>query len=169
VIASLDLSALGWSAAAIGAVFFFAAGAEAVVAPLVGRMVDVRGATRPVRVALVGGIAAALALAWAEEAWLIAVLALLASVAWGSVFTPGMALLSSGAEDVGLPQALAFGLMNAAWASGAVVGPGFGGVLGERFGDPVAYGLAALACAVTLAGVSAAPQLARSRSVPLEP
>jgi MFS family permease len=159
VIASLDLSRLGWGAAAIGAVFFCTAGVEAVVAPLVGRVVDARGAVVPVRIALTAGIAVASALAWADAAWLIAGLALVASVSWGSVFTPGMALLSTGAESVGLPQALAFGLMNAAWASGAVVGPGLGGVLGERLGDPVAYGLGALACALTLAVVTAAPRL----------
>jgi MFS family permease len=65
-----------------------------------------------------------------------------------------MALLSAGAESVGLPQALAFGLMNAAWASGAMIGPAVGGALGGVFGDPVAYGLGALACAVTLLAVT---------------
>jgi MFS family permease len=43
--------------------------------------------------------------------------------------------------------------MNAAWATGAVIGPGLGGALGEALGDPVAYGLAALVCALTLVPV----------------
>jgi MFS family permease len=131
-------------------VFFVTAGVETVVAPLVGREVDRRGALVPVRWALASGIAVALGLAWADRPFVIAAFALLASVTWGALFTPGMALLSSGAEDVGLSQGLAFGLMNAAWASGAVIGPGLGGALGEALGDPVAYGLAALACALTL-------------------
>jgi MFS family permease len=150
VIASLDLDRLGWSAVAIGAVFFVSAGVETIVAPAVGREVDRRGALIPVRYALVAGIPIALGLAWAGQPWLIAVLALFAAVAWGALFTPGMALLSSGADDVGLPQGIAFAIMNAAWATGAVIGPGFGGALGERLGDPVAYGLGALACALTL-------------------
>jgi MFS family permease len=170
VIASLDLSQLGWGAAAIGAVFFCTAAVEAVVAPLVGRVVDARGAQLPVRVALSAGIVVALALAWADEAWQIAFLALVASVSWGSAFTPGMALLSTGAESVGLPQALAFGLMNAAWAAGAVIGPGLGGMLGERLGDPVAYGLGALACAVTLAVITTAPRFGTPPArVPTDP
>jgi MFS family permease len=123
---------------------------ETVVAPLVGREVDRRGALVPVRWALVAGMAVALGLAWAGRPFVIAGFALLASITWGALFTPGMALLSSGAEDVGLPQGIAFGLMNAAWATGAVIGPGFGGALGDSLGDPVAYGLAALACGLTL-------------------
>jgi len=153
VLASLDLDRLGWGAAAIGAVFFVTAGVETIVAPLVGREVDRRGALVPVRWALVSGMAVALGLAWAGRPFVIAAFALLASVTWGALFTPGMALLSSGAEDVGLSQGIAFGLMNAAWASGAVIGPGLGGALGEALGDPVAYGLAALICALTLVPV----------------
>ncbi|MBD0318394.1 MAG: MFS transporter, partial [Thermoleophilia bacterium] len=119
VLASLDLARLGWEPWAIGALFFTAAAVEAVLNPLIGRVVDRRGALAPVRVALPAGIAVALALAWADTPALIVAAALAGSLAWGSLFTPGMALLSRAAEGVGLPQALAFGLMNAAWASGA--------------------------------------------------
>ena len=150
VLVSLDLDRLGWSSRAIGAVFVATAAVEAVIAPLVGRFVDRRGALLPVRFGLTAGIGVALALAWAGDPFVIAGLALLASVSWGTLFTPGMAMLSAGAEDVGLPQALAFGLMNAAWAGGAMVGPSVGGAVGGAFGDAVAYGLGAVACASTL-------------------
>lgn len=149
VLAALDLDRLGWSAVAIGAVFFTAAALEAIVNPFVGRLADRRGPLLPVSVSLPAGVVAALALAWANEPLLIAGLALYAGLAWGTLFTPGMTLLSSGAEEVGLPQAIAFAVMNAAWAAGAIVGPALGGTLGEAAGDPVAYGLGALACAVT--------------------
>ena len=149
VLVALDLDRLGWGAVAIGGLFFAAAAIEATVNPLIGRLVDRRGALRPVSVALPAGVVVALALAWADRAPLIVGLALLAAVAWGSLFTPGMTLLSSGAERVGLPQALGFGLMNAAWALGAMIGPALGGSLGEAAGDPFAYGMGALACAVT--------------------
>src|SRR5215213_2213003 len=43
VLAPLELSDFGWSAAAIGAVFFFAALLEAVVHPLIGRWTDWAG------------------------------------------------------------------------------------------------------------------------------
>ena len=153
VLVALDLDRLGWSAVGIGALFLAAAAIETVVNPLIGRLVDRRGALRPVRVALPAGVAVALALGWANHVVLIVALALAASVAWGSLFTPGMTLLSSGAERVGLPQALGFGLMNAAWASGAMVGPAVGGALGDAVGDPVAYGVGALACAATFAAI----------------
>jgi MFS family permease len=153
VLAALDLDRLGWGAIAIGALFFTAAALEAVVNPFVGRLTDRIGALRPVTVALPAGVVGALALAWANEPALIAVLVLATSVAWGTLFTPGMTLLSRGAEAAGLPQALAFGLMNGAWATGAMIGPSLGGALGEAAGDPVAYGLCAVACAVTFLGV----------------
>lgn len=170
VLASLDLDRLGWSAVAIGALFFSTAALETLVNPWVGRVVDRRGALKPVRVALPVGIAGALGLAWADSPWLIAFLALVASIAWASLFTPGMTLLSGGAERVGLPQAQAFGLMNAAWATGAIVGPALGGVLGEAVGDPVAYGLGALACALTFAALARASGLGTQRvGVPEHP
>ena len=150
VLASLDLDRLGWSAVAIGGLFFTSAALEAIVNPFVGRLTDRRGSLTPVRFALPVGVAAALALAWAGQPLVIAGLVLLASIAWGSLFTPGMTLLSRGAERVGLPQALAFGLMNAGWATGAMVGPAVGGALSDAAGDGLAYGLGALACAVTL-------------------
>jgi MFS family permease len=149
VLASLDLDRLGWSAIAIGALFFTTAAIETFVNPWVGRVVDRRGALSPVRVALPLGAVGALALAWADRPWLIALLALGASIAWGALFTPGMALLSRGADLVGLAQAQGFGLMSAAWATGAIVGPALGGALADVMGDPAVYTLAAGACTLT--------------------
>ena len=153
VLAPLDLDRAGWSAVAIGALFLTAAGLEALLNPFVGRVADRLGPLAPVRVALPVGAAVALALGWAADPALIVALALLASVAWGTLFTPGTALLSDGAERVGLPQGLGFGVMNAGWATGATVGPALGGVLGDTAGDPVAYGAGALACAATFVAV----------------
>jgi MFS family permease len=62
------------------------------------------------------------------------------------LFTPAFILLSKGAEGVGLAQGMAFGLMNAAWASGAMVGPAVGGAIAGATGDWMPYLLAALAC-----------------------
>jgi MFS family permease len=46
---------------------------------------------------------------------------------------------------------MAFGLMNAAWALGAVIGPSVGGAIAGATGDWIPYLLAAGACAVALA------------------
>ncbi len=166
VIASLDLSRLGWGAVAIGAIFFISASFEAIFNVFVGRVVDRRGALAPLRIALPAGIVAALALGWANEPFLIAGLAFVAAVSWGALFTPGMVLLSSGADGVGMPQGLAFGLMNGGWALGAIVGPALGGFLSDVAGDVFAYGLGALACALTLALISLTPLGTRTRRVP---
>ena len=48
---------------------------------------------------------------------------------------PAFALLADGADAVGLAQGMAFGLMNAAWATGAVVGPAAGGAIAGATGD----------------------------------
>ncbi|HEX2111208.1 MAG TPA: MFS transporter [Gaiellaceae bacterium] len=156
VLAPLDLDRAGWNPLAIGALFLTAAALEALLNPLVGRVADRRGRLVPVRVALPIGAAVALALGWAAEPAVIVALALLASLAWGSLFTPGTALLSDGAERARLPQGLGFGVMNAGWATGATLGPALGGALGETAGDPVAYGTGALACAATFLAVRTA-------------
>lgn len=158
VLASLKLDELGWSAVGIGALFFCTAGLEAALNPFIGRMADRRGALAPIRIALPVGIAVALALGWVERAPLLAALVLVAAVSWGTFFTPGLALLSEGADRVGLALPLAYGVMNGAWAVGAMTGPAVGGLLGETFGDPLAYGLGALACAATLLVVLRVPQ-----------
>jgi MFS family permease len=163
VLVSLDLDRLGWGALAIGAVFFVSAAIEAAVNPFIGRVSDRRGPLAPVRAALPAAVVVSLTLAWADAPALIAGLALAASVAYGTLFTPGLALLSAGAERAGLPQGLGFGIMNAGWAIGATLGPTLGGVLGEELGDPVAYGLAASACALTLAGAAAGPTVLGTR------
>lgn len=158
VLASLKLDELGWSAVWIGALFFCSAGLEAVINPFIGRVADRRGALTPLRIALPVGIAVALVLGWVERAPLLALFVLVAAVSWGTLFTPGLALLSDGAERVGLSLPLAYGVMNGAWALGAVSGPALGGLLGETVGDPLAYGVGALACAATLLGVIRASQ-----------
>ncbi len=155
VLASLDLDRLGWSAVAIGALFFASAGIEAFVAPLVGRVSDRRGPLAPVRVALPAAGAVSLGLAWADRPVSIAVFAIAGAIAYGTLFTPGLALVSTGAERAGLAQGIGFGIMNAAWATGATIGPSLGGSLGESVGDPVAYALGAVACALTLTAVIA--------------
>ena len=154
VLAALDLDRLGWGAVAIGALFFFSAAIEAVVNPLVGRVTDRRGALAPVRISLAAAIVVSAALAWASVPAVIAAFVVAASVAYSSLFTPGLTLLADGAERTGLPQGLAFGVMNAAWASGATVGPAFGGALAEAIGDAAAYGLGAAACAATFVALT---------------
>ena len=48
---------------------------------------------------------------------------------------------------------MAFGLMNAAWALGALVGPAAGGAVAAATGDVVPFLVAAGLCAAALAAV----------------
>jgi len=151
VLVPLKLHALGWSGVAIGALFFATAALETALNPLLGRLTDARGRLLPVRLALLGSIAVSLALAWAGPALLVAALVIAAGIAYGAFFTPGMALVSDGAERNGIAQGLAFGVMNLGWALGAVIGPAAGGALAESAGDTFPYLLLAVICVGTLA------------------
>jgi MFS family permease len=78
-------------------------------------------------------------------------LIVLAAMAYGVLFTPAFALIADGAEHVGLAQGMAFGLMNAAWAVGAMIGPAAGGAIAGATGDWIPFVLAAALCASALA------------------
>jgi MFS family permease len=135
VLAPLHLSAADWGAGAIGAVWIVGALIETAQAPIVGRISDRRGRRLPVQVALAVGALVSLGLALGTRPAAYAPLLIVASMAYGVLFTPGIALIADGAEDAHVPQALGFGVMNAAWAIGATVGPAVGGALAEATGD----------------------------------
>ena len=146
VLAPLRLAAAGFGAAAIGAVWLAAAGLEAAQAPLVGRVVDRRGSTAPVEVALVAGGLALLGLASGVRPLGYVPMVVIASVALGSLFTPAFALIAAGAEGTGLSRGVAFGCMNAAWAVGALAGAVLGGAVASATADWVPLTAGAFIC-----------------------
>jgi hypothetical protein len=133
VLGPLRLSDAGWGAAAIGAIWLTGAALEGVASLLVGRLIDRRGSLLPVRVALATGTVLVLGLAAGPAPVIYAALIALSAAAFGILFTPAFALIAQGAENVALPQGMAFGFMSAAWATGAFVGPG--GRRRDRRGD----------------------------------
>jgi MFS family permease len=147
VLAPLHLSAAGWGAAAIGAVWLVGAALETVQAPFTGRLSDRRGAILPTKVALVAAAVLTLALATGARPLAYAPLLVAAAIFYGALFTTAFALLADGAEEVGLPQGMAFGLMNVAWAAGAVSGPAAGGAIAAATGDWIPFVLGAALCA----------------------
>jgi len=151
VLVPLQLDEGGFAPFAIGAVFLAAGLVETVVNPALGRFSDRRGRLLPIRAALAGSILVAIAFAAARDPYLVAVLAVLAAVAFGAFYTPGMALVSDRAETSGLSQAIGFGIMNTAWALGNMSGPAVAGALAEAAGDGVPYLVGALLCLITLA------------------
>ncbi|MDX6467572.1 MAG: hypothetical protein QOI27_2612 [Gaiellaceae bacterium] len=151
VLCPLRLSGAGWGAAAIGGIWLTGAGFESVTAPLVGRMIDRRGALLPTRVALGLGVLCALGLATGPRPLVYAPLIVLSAAAFGVLFTPAFALIADGAEHVRLPQGMAFGFMSAAWAVGAFIGPSSAGALAGATGDWIPFVLGAALCGAALA------------------
>jgi predicted MFS family arabinose efflux permease len=151
VLVPLRLNSLGASAVVIGATFLAAAAIESGLAPLAGRLSDRRGALLPVRLALVGTIAVSLLAPVLAPAVLLVALLIVGLPSFGTLFTPAAALLSAGADRLGLNQALAFGLTNLAWASGQAIGATATGVLAQATSDLLPYTLLACTCLATLA------------------
>jgi len=158
VLVPLDLAAVGWGAAAVGAVFLVSAGFEALVHPLLGRWTDRSGYRPPVVAGLILSMGILLILAWSVNPWLVAVLVVLAGGAFNAPLVPGTALFSRGTEKAGLDQAVAFAITNFAWASGYAVGAPLGGFLADLGGDAVSYVFLTGVCSVTLALVRRAPK-----------
>lgn len=150
VLAPLQLAAAGWAATAIGATFVLGAGLEASAGPSIGRLSDARGATSIARIALIASVPVSLGLATGASPVIYAPLVVLAAVTYGGLFTPAFSLVSEGAESAGLAQGMAFGLLNAAWAIGAMVGPAAAGVIAGATGDAVPFVLAAAGSAAAL-------------------
>jgi MFS family permease len=162
VLAPLRLNRLGASALVIGVTFLASAAIEAGLSPLAGRLSDSRGELVPVRLSLAAAILVSLlAPVLAPAAALIALL-IVGMPAFGTMFAPATALLSAGAERLGLNQGLAFGLGNLAWATGQAGAAAAGGAIAQATADFVPYALLAAACLATL--ITLRP--GRSRRVP---
>ena len=151
VLAPLRLEELGFTAVAIGTLWLFTAGLEAIVNPWVGRISDRIGRFTPMRRSVLAGAVVTALLPWPGEAWLLAPLVVAGGIAFGSFWTPAMALLSDEAEQRGLEYAYVFALINLAWAPGQALGSSGGGALAYVTADAVPYLLIAAACLLTFA------------------
>jgi len=140
----------GFSTLAIGAIFFASGAIEVVLNPILGRISDRRGRLGVIRLGLAASAFFSLVFAGVDSAAGVTVVYMLAVVAFGSFYTPGMALGSARATHAGLSQGLAFGTMNSAWALGQVLGTTGGGRIAELGGDTTAWLGAAALCGLTL-------------------
>jgi MFS family permease len=151
VLAPLRLSALGFGALGIGAVFLSSAALEAGNNLLIGRVSDRSGPLRPVKIGLVASIVVAAVLPWPTDRFLLAALVICGGLAFGTFFTPGMTMVSNLAEERGLPFGYASALMNLAWAPGQTLGAAGAGALAHATADAVPYLTLSGVCALTLA------------------
>ena len=158
VLAPLRLAELGVGAVGIGALWAFTGVLEAGNNLFVGRMSDRHGPLTPIRAGLAGAVVVAALLPWAHERFLLAALVVCAGLSFGTVYTPGMTMLTHRAEERGLDYGYAFALVNLAWAPGQSGGAAIGGGIAQATSDAVPY--------LALSGIALLTLLAlwRSRS-----
>jgi MFS family permease len=157
VLAPLRLDELGWGPGAIGAVFAIAALLQAASNPGVGRVADARGHTALLRAGLIVSAAASALLVLDERALVYAAIVVAAAVAYATLWTPALALLSRTLEREGFDEAFGFGLMSALWPPGFAIGAAAGGALAGATRDAWPYLLSAALClfSVRLLGLTA--------------
>ena len=151
VLVPLRLSHLGYSGAAIGAVFLCTAALESGNNILVGRLSDSRGTTLPILAGLAGSAIVAAVLPWPSQALVLALVVVLASLAFGASFTPALTLLTNVSEARGLDYGYAFALVNLAWAPGETLGAAGGGGLAHATADAVPYLALSVICVASFA------------------
>ena len=156
VLAPLRLDDLGVGAAGIGATWLGAALLESGVSPVVGRVSDRRGRLFPCVIGLMLGTALMLLFPWPNTAWQLIALVLLAAPSVGMLWAPSMALLSDGAESLGIAQGFAFALSNLGWSIGQVVGSVASARLADATSDTVPYLVLSGLCVLTLALIARA-------------
>jgi MFS family permease len=154
VLVPLRLDALGAASVAIGATYLVAAGLEALMSPIVGRLSDRRGRLVPIRAGLVAVAVLLILIPIPGSAPLVAVLFVCTALAAAAFWAPAMALLSDEVERMRVQQGYAFAFTNIAWSGGLLLGNGGGSALAEATADWVSYGAVALLFVVTFAAVA---------------
>lgn len=135
----LELDDAGWTTIAVAVTFIAAALVEVVLSPLIGGFSDRRGRLVPVRAGLLLLGATGIAFGVLDGPYLVAGLVSVAAIASSLIFSPSGALISDLGEAAEIPQALAFGFMNTAWASGVMIGPALAGFAADALGDAAPY------------------------------
>ncbi len=150
VLAPLRLDELGWGAGAIGAVFAVAALLQAAANPRIGRIADARGHTLLLRAGLIVSAVGSALLVLDDRALLYAAIVVAAAVAYATLWTPALALLSQTLDRHGFDQAFGFGLMSAAWPPGFAIGAAAGGALAGATQDAWPYLCSAVLCLLSV-------------------
>jgi MFS family permease len=91
-----------------------------------------------------------MALPWAGNPYLLALLVVLGAVFFNFALSPGMALFMDKTEKFGINPALAFAATNFVWASGYATGSSVSGYLADVGGDTTSYLVLAFICFTTL-------------------
>jgi MFS family permease len=155
VLMPLRMNALGATATAIGAVFASVALADAALSPAFGRWSDRRGRLVPIGLGLAAAIPFTLGLALPTAVWLYVVLVVAIWVAMAGLWSPTMALISDAAEEMGVEQGPAWGVVNFAFAIGHLFGSTAISAIAQATSDATAYATVAGLCIVGLVYIGA--------------
>jgi len=149
VLGPLQQHSIGAGAGEIAATFAVAALAGVLIRPLFGRWSDRRGPLRPIRIALLCLFPVVLALPWADNRILVALMICWSLVLVGVLWAPLMVMLSDACLAAGVGQIMAVTVMNFTWPPGNVLGSAGGAAVAQAAGERTAYALlaAALLCA----------------------
>jgi len=153
VLGPLRFDELGAGVGTIAAIFLVAAGLEAAMSPLAGRMSDRHGHFAPMRVGLLVALGLIVALTLPRGVALLAAAIIAIGPALGTLWAPALALIADALEARSLDPALGYGLSNLAWALGAATGGAGGSALAALTTDALPYGLLAALAAATLLAV----------------
>jgi MFS family permease len=154
VLVPLRMDELGAASVAIGGTYLIAAGFEAAMSPVVGRLSDRRGRLVPIRAGLVGAAVLLILIPLPQSAPVVALLFVGTAVALATFWAPAMALLSDEIERARVQQGYAFAFTNIAWSAGQLLGNGGGSALAEATADWVTYAAVAALFAVTFAALT---------------
>ena len=150
----LRLARFGASGVAIGATFLVASLLSTILAPLIGRLVDRRGAGLPLCLGL--GVTAVLlaTLSLPRSALALAVMSVITLGGPLTAYTiPAMSIITDSAERSGIPLILATMMLNLAWASGETIGAPAAANLSQATSDAVPLLLLAAILVATLVPV----------------
>jgi MFS family permease len=125
---------LGFSRTMISIVFAIITGAFVLLMPLMGVLSDkVRPRKLMITGLLISGITAPGMVLITSLVPLAACLFIM-GVGWALLIAPAFPLFTKAVEEAGSQYGIAFGLSNAFWAGGFIVGPAIGGPLTQYFG-----------------------------------
>lgn len=152
VIGPLHMDELGASPFVIAAAFAAGSVIEAIVGPVIGRVSDRVGRTRPYLIGIGTMVLAVLGLGLFDLLPLMFVAVMILAFGAGIAFTPASTLIADHATAAGVNQGYASGASNLAWGGGQMVGAVGGGALAGLAG----YLLPCLVTAVLLVAVGTA-------------
>ena len=150
VLGPLRLEEAGWGVLGVTVTFVVAAAGEAMTSPIAGRFSDRLGRTPVLRTGLAAAAGASIALPLVDARWVTAGVIVAAAMSFSLFWSPSIALIMDRSERLGLGTTMSLGLVNLAFAPGALVGSVLAGALGEAFGDLIPFVLVAALALATL-------------------